>query len=332
MALLMALVSCHSIDEYDNDKQGNFDALWTIVDQHYCFFDHKGIDWDSVGRVYRPQALEARSNREFFDVCARMLDELRDGHVNLSSWFETSYYRKWWSDYPQNYDQRLVQQHYLDFDYKSLGPCDYALLCDSTVGYLRVATFDSGLGPSNLDAVLDYFRDCNGLIIDVRDNTGGKLTNVESLVSRFLPGPVTAGYMIHKTGPGHNDFSKPFAFTYSPSHLRVNWPADKPVAVLMNRTTFSAANNFVGIMQTLDNVTLVGDVTGGGSGMPLSSELPVGWTIRLSACRILDPAGRDTEWGIPPSEGYKIDLDPEMALQGIDTMLECAIKAVQSPQ
>jgi len=32
------LTSCHSIEEWDNDHYGNFDALWTILDEHYCFF------------------------------------------------------------------------------------------------------------------------------------------------------------------------------------------------------------------------------------------------------------------------------------------------------
>ena len=46
-----------------------------------------------------------------------MLDELKDGHVNLSSSFNTSYYRRWWSDYPQDFNFRTLQQYYLGFDY-----------------------------------------------------------------------------------------------------------------------------------------------------------------------------------------------------------------------
>ena len=86
-------MACHSIEEEDNTIMGNFDALWNILDRHYCFFDRKGVDWDEVYRRYRPQAKACRTAQQLFDVCARMLDELRDGHVNLSASFNTSYYR-----------------------------------------------------------------------------------------------------------------------------------------------------------------------------------------------------------------------------------------------
>lgn len=323
-ALLFGLASCHSIEDYDNDMLGNFDALWDFVDTRYCFFDQKDIDWNEVRDRYRPRAAAAESQRALFMVMAEMLDELRDGHVNLSSWMETSYYRKWWSDYPQNYDARLVEENYFDFTYHNLGPAYYDIIKGQNIGYVRLSTFESGLGDSNWYAILNYFKTCSGIIIDVRDNGGGSLTNVEEAVSHFIDHEILAGYMMHKTGPGHDDFSEPYAYTYKPTALSKSiWT--RPVVVLTNRSTFSAANNFVSIMKTLDNVTIVGDVTGGGSGMPISSELPCGWGIRISSCRILDAAGNDTEFGVEPTEGYRVNLDPQQALAGIDTMIETAV-------
>lgn len=180
-------MACHSIEEEDNTIMGNFDALWNILDRHYCFFDRKGVDWDEVYRRYRPQAKACRTAQQLFDVCARMLDELRDGHVNLSASFNTSYYRKWWSDYPQNYDERLVLEHYLNFDYRQAGALTYAML-PQRIGYVSYRSFSSTIGEGNLDAVLSYFEIAQGLIIDVRDNGGGNMTNVETLVRRFITG------------------------------------------------------------------------------------------------------------------------------------------------
>lgn len=326
--LVVVSAGCNSIEEYDNDNLGNFDALWTFIDGHYCFFKQKNIDWEAMGAKYRKEAEKAGTQRVLFDVMARMLAELEDGHVNLSSWFETSYYRKWWSDYPQNYNERIVEQYYLNFDYHALGALYYGILMPDNIGYLRIPTFSSGLGAGNIDYILNYFSLCNGLIIDVRDNGGGDLTNVESYVNRFIDQPIVAGYLMHKDGPGHEDFSKPFEYVYKPvesPHLR--WM--KPVVVIANRSTFSAANNFVGIMKSIPGVKIVGATTGGGSGMPISSELPNGWSVRVSSCRILDPEGKDTEFGVEPSEGWAVDMHPELALQGIDTILETAIKAIQ---
>jgi len=89
-----------------------------------------------------------------------------------------------------------------------------------------------------------YLNTCTGLVIDIRNNGGGSMTNVEKLVCRFITERTLAGYISHKTGPGHNDFSEPRAYYYDPAQKgRIMW--GKPVVVLAGRGTFSAANNFV---------------------------------------------------------------------------------------
>jgi C-terminal processing protease CtpA/Prc len=97
------------------------------------------------------------------------------------------------------------------------------------------------------------------------------------------------------------------------------------VVVLCNRSTYSAANNFVSVMKTLPNVTIVGSTTGGGSGMPFSSELSNGWAIRFSASPVRDPQGNLTEFGVEPTEGCVVDMDKQAALDGHDTILDFAI-------
>lgn len=329
-ALALTLGGCHGIEEFNNDNIGNFEALWTALDQHYCFFKEKGIDWNEVHDRYAARIHDKMQRREFFDLCAAMLDELRDGHTNLSSPFATSYYRAWWSDYPQNYDARLIQQHYFNFKYISLGAIDYGLLLNN-IGYMHYSTFASSVGEGNMDYIMLYFAGADGLIIDVRDNGGGDLTNVESFVNRFIGGKTLAGYMMHKTGPGHNDFSRPEPFYYYPAGAdHYGWA--KPVVILTNRSTYSAANNFVSIMKNIPGVTIIGATTGGGSGMPYNSELPNGWSVRFSACPILDALGNPTEFGVEPTEGFAVDMDPLDALQGRDTILDTAIEFLTSPQ
>lgn len=322
----VALSACHKTEKWDADVYGNFDALWTIIDEHYCFFDQKDIDWDAVYSKYHKRLGNDMTAREFFDICSDMLAELKDGHVNLSSSFDVSYYRNWWSDYPQNYDSRLIEQYYLDFDYSSASGMKYAVL-PQNVGYINYQSFSYMVGEGALDAILYSFSPCRGLIIDIRDNGGGDMTNVETIVRRFIDEKILAGYISHKTGPGHSDFSKPYAYYFDPAPAgRRRWL--KPVVVLTNRSTFSAANNFVSIMKLLPNVKIVGDRTGGGSGMPFSSEIPCGWGVRFSACSVLDALGQSTESGIEPSPGCKVDLDPVKALQGTDTMLDKAIEVL----
>lgn len=322
LLVLAILASCHSVERWDNDAAGNFDSLWSVIDTHYCFFEEKDVDWDEVYSRYRPRVTDETDVVELYTICSEMLDELRDGHVNLTTPFATSYYKKWWSDYPQNYDNRLVEEHYLHFGGFTRGGLTYAMLPDS-VGYLRYPSFSYTLSETTLDWALAMLHGCRAMIIDIRDNGGGSVSNVETLVRRFIDRRITAGYICHKTGPGHGDFSEPYEYFYDPAPAgRIRWT--KPVVVLTNRSTFSAANNFVAVVRGLPQFTLVGDRTGGGSGMPFNSEIPCGWAVRFSASPVYDARMQCTEQGIAPD--VHVDLDPELALQGIDTMLEKALE------
>lgn len=324
----IAFAGCHEVEEWDNNPKGNFEALWTILDEHYCFFKEKSVDWNAVHDKYASKVSDEMTSKELFFVCADMLDELKDGHTNLSSSFNTSYYRKWWSDYPDNYNERLVEQYYLNFNFLSAAGLDYAIL-PQNVGYVRYSSFVNPIGEGNLDNVLFYLDPCDALIIDIRNNGGGNMTNVETLVRRFITERILAGYVSHKTGPGHDDFSKPYAYYFDPAEKgRIMW--GKPVAVLTSRGTFSAANNFVSIMQYLPNVSIIGSTTGGGSGMPFNSELPNGWGVRFSACSVLDSKGLSTEFGIDPTPGCEVDLDPQAAVNGHDTILDFAVDYLTS--
>lgn len=332
LTLLSALTGCHHLEGSDPGKEPydnltNVNALWRMIDQRYCFLEDKGIDWDSIGEAYRSYADLCQNQQQLFDLCSDMLDNLRDGHVNLSSPWAASYYRAWWSDYPRDFDLRVIEQEYLQFNYRQLGAFTYGFLKDGT-GYIRCSTFASGLGEGNIDLMLSYLMIAPGLLIDVRDNGGGELTNVEPLVRRFLRQRITAGYLIHKTGPGHDDFSEPFEYYYYPAsaeHLR--W--GKPVAVLANRSTFSAANNFVQTMKGIPGVKIIGAHTGGGAGLAFTDELPCGWSVRFSACKILDADGVCTEYGIDPSPGFEVHITPQQTAARIDPIIDLGCRYVR---
>ena len=327
-AAAMLLASCTDDPKLYSANE-NFDMLWRTVDEHYCFFEYKNIDWNEVGNRYRAKMKEKDSMTqiEFFDLLAEMLAELQDGHVNLSSSFDTSRY--WiWEQYPVNYDERLIDEHYLHFTYRLTGGMKYAQLQDSTFGYIYYGDFASGMGEGNIHNVLKSMDKTKGLIIDVRSNGGGYLTNVETFVRRFLDERTYAGAIRHKTGPGHNDFSEPYPYPYYFEPSNGYRYLDRPIVVLANRGSFSATNNFVSIMKSLPNVTVIGDTTGGGCGLPFTSEIPIGWNVRFSAAPIIGPDGELTEWGVAPD--IKVDMDAADAAAGHDTILDAALDFLNS--
>lgn len=323
LLILLVFTGCHQYDEPENTGYGNFDALWTIVDEHYCFFEDKNIDWDKIGEEYRERIYPGITVNEYFDLCAEMLNELKDGHVNLTSTFNQSSYREWWTDYPQDFNLRTIQEYYLNFDYRVTNGIIYKIL-DGNIGYLYYPSFSYNIGETNLDYILAWFKDCDALIIDIRNNGGGNLTNINKFVGRFIRKDTLGGYIRHKTGKGHNDFSKPYPIIYHPApDTRVHW--DKPIAVLTNRSSYSAANDFVAVMKTLPNVTIIGAKTGGGGGMPFTYEIPIGWSVRLSTSPVSDADDKSVEDGIEPTEGFSLHAWGDELANGKDAILNRAL-------
>lgn len=327
--ILLHLVSCADQPDYGRDPydpQSNFDVLASTVADRYCFFKEKDIDWDALCRKYRAQISDTTSQIDLFFIMSDLLNELRDGHVNLISPFNTSYYKKWWTDYPQDFDRRCLEEHYLKFGGLSTSGMRYAVMMPDSIGYIYYPSFAAPVGETNLDCVLAILQKSRALIIDIRNNGGGLLTNVPTFVSRFIDKETTGGYIRHKTGPGQNDFSRPYKFTYKPcSDKRVSY-LGKPIAVLTNRSCYSAANDFVAVMKTLPQVEIIGARTGGGGGLPFSYELPNGWAVRFSASPITDPYDRPTEEGIDPSEGCEVHCTADEMAKGKDAILDFALR------
>ena len=314
-------VSCVDEEEYADTPQGNLDALWNIIDEHYCFFDYKqheyGLDWDAVYHKYKVRVSDQMTETQLFEVLCDMLGELRDGHVNLSTSMDYGRYWAWHEGYPQNYSDTL-ERRYLGTDYKISAGLTYRVL-DDNIGYVRYESFAVPVGEGNLDDCLTYLALCRGLIIDIRNNGGGNLTTAERLAGRFVHQKTLVGFMQHKNGPGRTDFSTLDALYLEPSS-NVRW--HKGVCVLTNRSVYSAANAFAVWMHALPNVWLVGDHTGGGSGMPMSSSLPNGWSVRFSACPMYDRDKHQTEFGIEPDIDAR--LTDQATAENIDPIIEKA--------
>lgn len=301
-----------------------FEYLWNQVDKNYTFFDVKNIDWDSVREVYRPKVDDNMDNDSLFRVCAAMLNTLRDGHTNLMSGFDVSrndsVFYKMYAE--KNIDNNVVMLNYLKADYHTTGGFAHNAIRNGKVAYLYYPSFSNDANESVLKYLVYYYKNCNGMILDLRQNGGGSISNVSALLSIFDNHKQPLYTTQVKSGPGHDAFSEAVTVYAADSSLLGGNPYTKPVAVLIDRGSYSATSFFAICTQAYDNIKLFGDYSGGGLGLPNGGTLPNGWVYRFSTSRSIAIDGGNYENGVPPD--VRVILDPTLTAQGIDNVIETA--------
>jgi Peptidase family S41/Tricorn protease C1 domain len=307
-----------------NTPTNCFDVLWSTVDKNYAFFDYKKIDWQAVRAKYRPQVSDTMRQDSLFRVLAGMLSELKDGHVNLSGSNDRSRNWSWKDDFTDNYNPNFVYRNYLKRDFMMTGALNNQMLEDS-IGYIRYSSFSNPISESDLNFVMKRFEDAKGIIIDVRDNGGGSMSNIFKIMSRFVESKTLVGYAQFKKGDGHNDFTEKQPLFAEPKKGKKAFT--KPVIVLINRGCYSATTHFAAYMSLLPNVTLVGDRAGGGGGIPVSRDLPNGWQYRFSATMQTLPDGTQIEHGVAPKVEATTGAKDE--LEGKDAIIEKGLEVIR---
>lgn len=320
--VLMLISSCeYMFMQKQPEKSPNaiFEQVWTFADQNYSFFEYKGINWDSIKTVYQSKINENMTEEALFDTLANMLYLLRDGHVNLYSDFNFSRNWQWYLDYPPNFNYDILERNYFKGNEQFLSSftmCDFG-----DVGYIYYGSFMTTVSQSDMNYIMNKFKDYKGLIIDVRNNGGGAIFNIYAIANNFTNKKVNVAFQRDKNGTGHEDFNKGEFISLSPVSDTSYY--SKPVVILTNRLCFSATNFFVTIMRELPNVTVVGDSTGGGGGIPTYTELSNGWTVRVSSTRLFTLDSFNVEGGVPPD--VKIGQTDSATLAGKDAILDSAL-------
>lgn len=322
---MIFLISCEKVlleKDPVNDPETNFNYLWQDVQSRYSFFELKEIDWVAIREQYRPLIQPDLTDRQLFDILSDMLYELKDGHVNLTSSFDRSRNWDWFWEYPPNFNRNIVDRTYLKKDYMITGPLLNQVI--DSVLYIYYESFTNSITEAHLDALMERSSGLKGVIVDVRNNGGGNLSNAYRLVSCFTDQTYSFARERIKSGPGPLDFTDWRTLRIEP---RSGTRFDGEVMVLINRACYSATNHFTQMMKTLPNTTIIGDQTGGGGGIPASGQLPNGWTYRLSVTQTTDMEGHQLELGVSPD--ISLNMEDSDILEDKDTIIERALSILK---
>ena len=307
--------------EPENNPEALFENLWMTFKTDYACFEERGVDWDLQYTIFRPQVTPATTDAELESIFRQMLRTLDDGHVELTIPNKPIFSSNRIIDERIDHDLLdldVIKNNYLEPGYKETfnGANIYGKI--GNIGYWWIK-YQSGNYLETAD-ILQHLNTVDGLILDLRHSGGGDLTYTITEFGQFTSEPRFSHRSKTKTGTGPNDFSEWYSWKVYPSGEHFN----KPIVVLTDRYTISAAERHVLSLRTLPNVTFVGDTTSGGLSTKIGKELANGWFFTVSPQKVEAHDGKYFEGiGIPPDICIKNSLQELNA--GQDRTLETAL-------
>lgn len=328
--------SCRSFWPADpvDSPESNFEILWNEFHVSYALFEQKNVDWNQLYHQYRPMITSETTDQELFDVITQMLTYLDDTHVYLSSPFDYYTSGKGY-EHEKTFSLETVKQHYLtSVRIGDEGVLTYGFLSQN-VGYIHIDSMTSGESglegaqswARTIPAILEDFADTKGLVVDVRNNGGGLPQNAEYIASLFCDEKKVYSTSVTKNGPGPEDFSERKECWITPAEQVYS----RPVALLTNGYTASAAEDFTMAMVTMPNVTQMGTPTVGIFSLALNRELPNGWEYAVSVQKVFDSTGHSPEGiGISPKPENLVENTVAEKNSGIDRQLDAAFERLSA--
>ena len=175
-----------------------------------------------------------------------------------------------------------------------------AYMINDKYGYINIEKFGEATYPEMLIALAQLHQNnCEGIIIDLRGNTGGYMGAAIQMVNEFLPKGKLIVYTEGRKAP-REDY--PSNGTGSSQQL--------PIIVLLDEGSASASEIFAGAIQDNDRGTIIGRRSFGKGLVQQPIEFNDGSAIRLTIARYYTPSGRCIQkpYQKGKDEAYELDI------------------------
>jgi carboxyl-terminal processing protease len=199
------------------------------------------------------------------------------------------------------------------------GSWEFAMEEDPRIAYMRLELFGEKTTEELKTAIASVRNDCKGLIIDLRDNTGGLLMAARDICDMFLDD----GDIVSTRGRDDRIDQRYMAKKGTEISNNV------PIVILINEHSASASEVVAGCMQDRCRASIVGDRSFGKGSVQNVIPLDAGLAaMRLTTAYYYPPSGRlihrkpnakpEDKWGISPDEGAQVKLDDAAFIKAID--------------
>jgi hypothetical protein len=270
-------------------------------------------------------------DEQLFGLCVDMLDELKDAHVSLRT--PNNPWSSRWGTGSLNYEKTRSylegngNNQYTNFLY---GTFLSESSSEPKVGYIHINSFthhnaqqgQPHIWAEKINDIVNSLNNTSAIIVDVRCNGGGDSWVMEYIAARFASKAKDYIKESVKNGPGHQDFSAPRIHIIKPAGTRYT----RPIVLLTNGASVSAAEWFTLALRTQEHVTQAGTATHGAFSGREERSLVNGWIYRISPYKITDMNNKCYEGiGISPDKEYiKDGTEDEQLLFARDLAYELA--------
>ena len=199
--------------------------------------------------------------------------------------------------------KRITEKELLDFVVTRgdipQNTIDAAYMISNDFGYVQISKFGRTTHVELLNAIAQLsHQNCKGMIIDLRENTGGYMEAAIRMVNEFLPEGKLIVYTQGRKYPRMEEYANG---TGSCQNI--------PLVVLIDQGSASASEIFAGAIQDNDRGTIVGLRSFGKGLVQQPIDFSDGSAIRLTIARYYTPSGRCIQRPYENGKDSKYEMD-----------------------
>lgn len=370
LAFSLLLSSCKKNDGLNNSGSNPasaanfnqvFESFWNGVNKNYLYWDIDTTNWDKIYYRYKPlfegldlnnQADVAKSVSYFKQMTSGLTDShfqilgLKGNFEGLNI-FPAEDKKKALINYHDRYDYSKIDAKYFDNSETAVhGTLNVkTATIHNKITYFSCNEFSLASAYYNnrsVHALIDLFfkkatedvTNTSGVIIDLRNNFGGDLVDLNFLVGHLITTPLDFGFSRYKSNFGRLDYTPWIKATATPvaNSRKINCP----VIILVDNYTVSVAEAVAMCMRLLPNSSIIGEQTWGATGPLAESEIFNGGpfqvgnilSIRTSSAEFKYIDGKMYEgMGFPPD--IVVPFDIQLVSKEVDLQLEKAISLLK---